>query len=79
MANAAKQILLDICETALSVPFCQRVGREIKGISVSFYRANFTQGVWTLTAPGERPFVTTSVFEAETKLAEMLENVMVTV
>ena len=74
---SAKQILMDICETALTVPFCQRVGREVEGISVSFYRANFTQGVWTLSTPGSIPFTTISVIEAEIKLAEMLEKVQV--
>jgi hypothetical protein len=71
----AKQILLDMCTDATVVPRCTRVARTIKGIRISLTLNSLTDGDWFMKFPDGEHFSTSSVTEAEIKLAEWLEKV----
>jgi hypothetical protein len=71
----AKQILLDICTDATVAPRCTRVARRIDGIYISLTLTSLKEGTWFMKSPDGETFVTTSVVEAEIKLAEWLEKV----
>jgi hypothetical protein len=71
----AKQILLDICTDATVVPRCTRVARRVDGIYISLTLTSLKDGDWFMKFPDGETLVTTSVVEAEIKLAEWLEKV----
>jgi hypothetical protein len=74
---SAKQILKDLCETAVGMKRPCTVTKRIETIAVRLDMQTFTGGTWTLREGNSKPFTTTSVFEAETKLDEMLKKVEV--
>lgn len=70
-----KQMLTEICEDALVVPFCTRVTRTVEGIRISFHRTDFTDGIWIVCFPDGEELKTNSIFEVEIKLGEALAKV----
>ena len=71
---SAKEILKNICETAISMKRPCAVTQTLEGVSVRLDMLTFTDGIWTIRR-GREAFTTSSVFEAETKLNEMLKKV----
>jgi hypothetical protein len=71
---SAKQILKELCETAIGMKRPCAVTKRMETISVRLDMQTFTGGFWTLREGNSKPFTTTSVFEAETKLDEMLKK-----